>query len=39
MEKKLHMVGIHSSEELMKLGSKQAAFRLKAELKAHFKQL
>ncbi|MCM1119268.1 MAG: TfoX/Sxy family protein [bacterium] len=29
MEKKLHMVGIHSAEELMKLGSKQAVFRLR----------
>lgn len=29
MEKKLHSVGIHSAEELTKLGSKQAVFRLK----------
>ena len=29
MEKKLHSVGVHSSEELTKLGSKQAVFRLK----------
>lgn len=29
MEKKLHSVGIHSAEELMKIGSKQAVFRLK----------
>lgn len=29
MEKKLHAVGIHSAEELTKLGSKQAVFRLK----------
>lgn len=29
MEKKLHAVGIHSAEELIKLGSKQAVFRLK----------
>lgn len=26
MEKKLHSVGVHSSEELTKLGSKQAVF-------------
>lgn len=31
MEKKLHSVGIHSAEELTELGSKQAAFRLKAQ--------
>ncbi|MCI8553678.1 MAG: hypothetical protein HFJ80_01875 [Clostridiales bacterium] len=30
MEKKLHSVGIHSAEELIELGSKQAIFRLKA---------
>lgn len=29
MEKKLHSAGIHSAEELTKLGSKQAVFRLK----------
>ncbi len=29
MEKKLHAVGIHSAEELIELGSKQAVFRLK----------
>lgn len=29
MEKKLHSVGIHSAEELVKIGSKQAVFRLK----------
>ncbi len=29
MEKKLHSVGIHSAEELVQIGSKQAAFRLK----------
>ena len=29
MEKKLHSVGIHSAEELIKIGSKQAVFRLK----------
>ncbi len=29
MEKKLHSVGIHSAEELTKIGSKQAVFRLK----------
>ncbi|MCH5207620.1 MAG: TfoX/Sxy family DNA transformation protein [Oscillospiraceae bacterium] len=31
MEKKLHSVGIHSSEELKKIGSKQAVFRLKEQ--------
>lgn len=31
MEKKLHSVGIHSAEELIEVGSKEAAFRLKAE--------
>ncbi len=31
MEKKLHSVGIHSAEELTDIGSKQAAFRLKAQ--------
>ena len=29
MEKKLRSVGIHSAEELTKIGSKQAVFRLK----------
>ena len=29
MEKKLHSVGIHSAEELIETGSKQAVFRLK----------
>lgn len=29
MEKKLHSVGIHSAEELIKTGSKQAVFQLK----------
>lgn len=29
MEKKLHSVGIHSAEELIEIGSKQAVFRLK----------
>ncbi len=29
MEKKLHSVGIHSAEELMEIGSKQAVSRLK----------
>lgn len=31
MEKKLHSVGIHSAEELMETGSKQAVFRLKEQ--------
>ena len=31
MEKKLHAVGIHSAEELIEIGSKQAVFRLKAQ--------
>ena len=31
MEKKLHSVGIHSAEELVDMGSKQAVFRLKAQ--------
>lgn len=31
MEKKLHSVGIHSAEELIEVGSKQAAFRLKEQ--------
>lgn len=31
MEKKLHAVGIHSAEELRKIGSKQAVFRLKTQ--------
>lgn len=29
MEKKLHSVGIHTAEELVDIGSKQAVFRLK----------
>lgn len=29
MEKKLHSVGIHSAEELLAVGSKQAVFGLK----------
>lgn len=29
MEKKLHSVGIHSAEEPIEIGSKQAVFRLK----------
>lgn len=29
MEKKLHSVGIHSAEELIEIGSKQAVFQLK----------
>ncbi len=31
MERKLNSVGIHSAEELMNIGSKQAFFRLKAK--------
>ena len=31
MEKKLNSVGIHSAEELIAIGSKQAAFRLKSQ--------
>lgn len=31
MEKKLHSVGIHSAEELIEIGSKQAVFWLKAQ--------
>ena len=31
MEKKLHAVGIHSAEQLAKVGSRQAVFRLKAQ--------
>lgn len=31
MEKKLHSVGIHSAEELTKIGSKQAVFLLKEQ--------
>ncbi len=31
MEKKLHSVGIHSAEELTKIGSKQAVFMLKEQ--------
>lgn len=30
MEKKLHAVGIHTAEELKEMGSREAAFRLKA---------
>ena len=49
MEKKLHTVGIHSAEDLLEIGSKQAAIQgveikqlskaCKAALKAYFKQL
>jgi DNA transformation protein len=31
MEKKLHSVGIHSAEELIHAGSKEAVWRLKAQ--------
>lgn len=31
MEKKLHSVGIDSAEELTRIGSRQAVFRLKAQ--------
>lgn len=31
MEKKLHSVGIHSAEELLAVGSKQAVFQLKTQ--------
>ena len=31
MEKKLHSVGIHTAEELIDVGSKQAVFRLKEQ--------
>ncbi len=31
MERKLHSVGIHSAEELIEIGSKQAVFRLKEQ--------
>lgn len=31
MEKKLHSVGIHSAEELINIGSKEAVSRLKAQ--------
>ncbi len=31
MEKKLHSVGIHSAEELVNIGSREAVFRLKAQ--------
>lgn len=31
MEKKLHTVGIHSAEDLLEIGSKQAAIRLKEQ--------
>ena len=31
MENKLHSIGVHSAEELARLGSKQAASRLKAQ--------
>ncbi len=46
MEKKLHTVGIHSAEDLLEIGSKQAAIQgveikqlskaCKADLKAYF---
>lgn len=31
MEKKLHSVGIHSAEELVEIGSRQAVMRLKEQ--------
>ena len=31
MEKKLRTIGIHSAEELIETGSRQAVFRLKAQ--------
>lgn len=31
MEKKLHTIGIHSAEELIETGSRQAVFWLKAQ--------
>lgn len=31
MEKKLHTVGIHTAEELQKVGSREAVFRLLAQ--------
>ena len=31
MENKLHSVGIHSAEELIEIGSKEAVFRLKEQ--------
>ena len=31
MEKKLHSVGVHSAEELIEIGSRQAVFRLKEQ--------
>lgn len=31
MEKKLHSIGIHSAEELVNAGSKEAVLRLKAQ--------
>ena len=31
MEQKLHTVGIHSAEELRRIGSRQAVFRLKEQ--------
>lgn len=31
MEEKLHSVGIHSADELLEIGSKQAVFRLKEQ--------
>lgn len=34
MEKKLHSVGIHSAEELIEAGSKQAVLRLKEKCRA-----
>lgn len=37
MEKKLHSVGIHSAEELIEIGSKQAVFRLKEISSYHVK--
>lgn len=49
MEKKLHSVGIHSAEDLLNIGSKQAAVQgcgikqlddaCKAELKSYFRLL
>ncbi len=49
MEKKLHTVGIHSAEDLLEIGSKQAAIQgveikqlskaCKADLKAYFNKL
>ncbi|NBI64521.1 hypothetical protein D3Z38_16085 [Clostridiales bacterium] len=31
MERKLHSVGIHSAEELVEIGSKQAVFQVKEQ--------